>query len=119
PSGWARPVVRGYLTSSYGNRGCVGPYCGFHTGTDLGGLSAGGGSCNGPILAAGPGRVSFAGHFDSMSGNQVMIDHGGGIVTWYAHMRTISVKTGQTVRAGDYLGGAGDTGAALGCHLHF
>ncbi|MGB3414951.1 MAG: peptidoglycan DD-metalloendopeptidase family protein [Microbacteriaceae bacterium] len=118
--GWVRPVVGGYITSDYGNRGCAGPYCGFHSGTDFGGLNPAGGSCNAPIYAAAEGTVTFAGWYDSMSGNQIIISHGNGIVTWYAHLMTgkIIVKNGQKVLPGQKIAEAGTTGASLGCHLH-
>ena len=52
-------------------------------------------------------------------GNYVMINHGNGMVTIYAHMASISVSTGQTVSAGQQIGTVGSTGYSTGNHLHF
>jgi murein DD-endopeptidase MepM/ murein hydrolase activator NlpD len=71
-----------------------------------------------PILAAGEGTVIFAGRRGGY-GNVVFIDHGGGIVTRYAHMRRIETKVGATVDAGERIGQVGTTGRTTGPHLHF
>ena len=52
-------------------------------------------------------------------GNCVKIDHGNGIYTLYAHLSSVSVKKGQTVKKGDTLGYMGNTGRSFGGHLHF
>ena len=52
-------------------------------------------------------------------GNRVMIDHGNGFVTLYAHLSSISVGVGQTVNRGDVVGRMGSTGRSTGTHLHF
>jgi len=49
----------------------------------------------------------------------VMVDHGGGVVTRYAHLRRIVAQKGQTLAAGQELGAVGSTGRATGPHLHF
>jgi murein DD-endopeptidase MepM/ murein hydrolase activator NlpD len=71
-----------------------------------------------PILAAGDGVVIVAGRQGGY-GNAVYIDHGGGIVTRYGHMRRIETKVGAEVHAGDRIGQVGSTGRATGPHLHF
>ncbi|MDZ7587227.1 MAG: M23 family metallopeptidase [Patescibacteria group bacterium] len=72
------------------------------------------------ILAADSGKVTVAGWPDSGGyGNRVMIDHGNGLVTLYAHMASISVSLGQTVNRGDVIGRMGSTGRSTGTHLHF
>jgi murein DD-endopeptidase MepM/ murein hydrolase activator NlpD len=71
-----------------------------------------------PILAAGDGTVVFAGRRGGY-GNVVFVDHGGGIVTRYAHMRRIETKVGATLSAGDRIGQLGSTGRTTGPHLHF
>jgi murein DD-endopeptidase MepM/ murein hydrolase activator NlpD len=71
-----------------------------------------------PIVAAGPGTVILAGRQGGY-GNAVYIDHGGGIVTRYGHMRRIETKVGASVDAGDRIGQVGSTGRATGPHLHF
>ncbi len=52
-------------------------------------------------------------------GNCVIIDHGGGFSTLYAHMSSIEVSDGQSVDQGDLLGEVGSTGHSTGAHLHF
>lgn len=77
-------------------------------------------SAGGPILAADSGTVIVAGWPDSSGyGNRVIIDHGNGFVTLYAHLRTIQVSVGQTVNRGDVIGQMGNTGRSTGTHLHF
>lgn len=70
------------------------------------------------VLAAGPGRVIFAGR-NGTYGLFVKIDHGNGIVTCYAHMDKCEVEDGQWVEAGDKLGKVGRTGRTTGANLHF
>ncbi len=74
----------------------------------------------GPILAADSGTVTAAGWPDSYGyGNRVMVDHGNGFVTLYAHLSVIQVQVGQRVNRGDVLGQMGNTGRSTGTHLHF
>jgi murein DD-endopeptidase MepM/ murein hydrolase activator NlpD len=73
-----------------------------------------------PILAADSGKVTLAGWPDNAGyGNRVIIDHGNGYQTLYAHMSSISVGVGQTVNRGDVIGNVGSTGRSTGPHLHF
>jgi murein DD-endopeptidase MepM/ murein hydrolase activator NlpD len=73
-----------------------------------------------PILAADSGRVIVAGWPDNTGyGNRVVIDHGNGFVTLYAHLSKILVGIGQTVKRGDQIGLEGSTGRSTGPHLHF
>jgi murein DD-endopeptidase MepM/ murein hydrolase activator NlpD len=71
-----------------------------------------------PILAAGSGTVVSAAAAGT-AGNQVIIDHGGGISTKYMHMSAFSVKTGAQVNQGQIIGRVGSTGRSTGPHLHF
>ncbi|OGD50441.1 hypothetical protein A3K56_03535 [Candidatus Beckwithbacteria bacterium RIFCSPHIGHO2_12_FULL_49_13] len=72
------------------------------------------------ILAADSGRVVVAGWPDNFGyGNRVVIDHGNGFTTLYAHMASISVAVGQSVNRGDVIGVMGSTGRSTGPHLHF
>lgn len=71
-----------------------------------------------PIVAAGDGIVVFAGWFYGY-GKVVEVDHGGGVLTRYAHMRKIVTQKGAAVTAGTQLGEMGATGRATGTHLHF
>jgi murein DD-endopeptidase MepM/ murein hydrolase activator NlpD len=73
-----------------------------------------------PIYAVQSGRVTFAGGDPCCSyGYYVIVDHGNGIKTLYAHLRRIDVALGQTVQQGTVLGLAGSTGYSTGAHLHF
>jgi murein DD-endopeptidase MepM/ murein hydrolase activator NlpD len=84
----------------------------FHSGTDF---PADYGT---PVLAAGAGKVIFAGRYSGY-GNCVQIDHGNGVITLYGHMQRILVKKDAVVAAGDQIGKVGSTGRATGPHLHF
>ncbi|CAN5600994.1 hypothetical protein BH11MYX1_BH11MYX1_05880 [soil metagenome] len=71
-----------------------------------------------PVDVAGDGVVSFAGRQGGY-GNVIYVDHGGGVVTLYGHLRRIETKKGETVTAGERIGQVGSTGRATGPHLHF
>ena len=71
-----------------------------------------------PIEAANHGIVLFTGYL-GIYGNTVIVDHGLGLTSLYAHLSEISVKKGQEVKKGDTLGLSGSTGFAGGDHLHF
>jgi murein DD-endopeptidase MepM/ murein hydrolase activator NlpD len=74
----------------------------------------------GPITAADSGTVVLAGWPDNSGyANRVMIDHGNGFVTLYAHLSVIQVQTGQRVARGNVIGQMGCTGRCTGTHLHF
>ena len=108
----ARPVP-GPITSGYGMRyHPVLHYSRMHTGVDM---SAGSGT---PIHACRGGTVAIAGSQGGY-GNTVVIDHGGGMATLYAHQSSIRVSVGQQVSAGDVVGLVGSTGMSTGPHLHF
>jgi len=100
-------------SSPYGWR--ADPFTGvrsFHTGTDM--------ACpqGTPILASQSGRVSAVSS-NRIYGNYVIIDHGNGYQTLYAHMYKASVKKGQWVSQGTRIGLVGSTGYSTGPHLHF
>ena len=108
------PPVAGPLTSAFGvgrsfNGGPVG---GFHGGADFGGAEGT------PVLAAGPGRVSWTGAMP-IRGNTVLLDHGAGVKTGYHHFSRIDVGVGDVVEAGTQLGAIGATGLVTGPHLHW
>lgn len=71
-----------------------------------------------PVQAAKGGKVVFAGDGGGY-GNLVVIDHGDGTFTKYAHLSKINVREGQTVEAGELVGAVGSTGNSTGPHLHF
>ena len=72
-----------------------------------------------PVLAAAAGRVTHAGRAAGGWGTLVVIDHGQGVRTWYAHLSGTRVRVGQSVIAGVPVGRVGSTGKATGPHLHF
>jgi murein DD-endopeptidase MepM/ murein hydrolase activator NlpD len=107
-----RPVP-GAVSSGFGWR--VHPIYGdsrLHTGWDMNG------SCGQPIVAAAGGRVFFAG-WKGGYGNAVMIDHGGGLATLYAHQSSMGVVYDQQVTTGEVIGWVGTTGTSTACHLHW
>jgi murein DD-endopeptidase MepM/ murein hydrolase activator NlpD len=71
-----------------------------------------------PIVAAASGTVIYAGWMDGY-GQLVVVDHGGGIATAYAHMSSIAAGGGQSVSQGQVIGYVGCTGHCFGSHLHF
>jgi murein DD-endopeptidase MepM/ murein hydrolase activator NlpD len=74
----------------------------------------------GPILAADSGVVTAAGWPSGWGyGNRVIVDHGNGFSTLYAHLSVVQVQIGQRVNRGDVLGQMGSTGRSTGVHLHF
>jgi murein DD-endopeptidase MepM/ murein hydrolase activator NlpD len=74
----------------------------------------------GPILAADGGTVLSAGWLDGYGyGNRVIIDHGNGYITLYAHLSVVQVRNGQRVNRGDVIGQMGSTGRSTGTHVHF
>lgn len=76
--------------------------------------------CGTPIYAAAAGTVKRASYgWNSGGGNQVTILHSGGVVTYYGHLMSIFVKSGDQVNVGDRIGLMGSTGKSTGCHLHF
>ncbi len=100
------------ITSSYGNR-----RSGWHTGLDISGGNASGKL----VLAADSGTVELVKFSNKSYGNQVVINHGNGVKTRYAHMLdgSISVSVGQKVSRGQAIGRVGNTGNSSGAHLHF
>jgi murein DD-endopeptidase MepM/ murein hydrolase activator NlpD len=71
-----------------------------------------------PVQASNDGVVAMARYF-GIYGNTVVVDHGYGLQTLYAHLSSIDVTEGQEVKRGETLGRTGDTGLAAGDHLHF
>jgi murein DD-endopeptidase MepM/ murein hydrolase activator NlpD len=72
-----------------------------------------------PIYAADSGVVVFSGAAFGGYGNMIMIDHGNGYQTLYAHLSQVSTYCGQSVSQGQLIGLAGSTGNSTGPHLHF
>ena len=111
-SGWVRPT-NGWLSSPFGNR--VHPILRttrLHAGVDLAALTGT------PIIASRGGTVTFVGWMSGY-GYTVIVYHGGGLATLYAHMSAFSVQQDQYIAQGGRLGSVGMTGTATGPHLHF
>jgi murein DD-endopeptidase MepM/ murein hydrolase activator NlpD len=104
--GWTWPA-RGSVTSNFGYR-----WGRLHAGIDIGASSGT------PIYAAKGGVVSYAGTMGGY-GNIIVVDHGDGMTTRYAHQSNLMASVGQSVRPGDQIGRVGNTGNSTGPHLHF
>ena len=104
---FARPAV-GPVVSGFGPRERQ-----FHEGVDIAG------SPGSTVSATSPGRVAFAGWAAGGYGFLVVIAHGGGVRTLYAHLSSVTVALGSRVRSGSLVGLMGATGHATGPHLHF
>ena len=116
---WAWPIGNRwcYISSKYGYRDASISGWGFHGGIDLAG---GNGALHGaPVYATRAGRVITAVTSDSGYGIYVLIDHGDGYSSLYAHMSVRYVSAGDTVAKGQMIGRVGDTGNSQGAHLHF
>jgi murein DD-endopeptidase MepM/ murein hydrolase activator NlpD len=110
PSVWP---VAGWIASAFGNR--ADPFTGgpdFHYGLDI---SAEAGQ---PVRATADGTVVSA-RYTGNFGNMVVIDHGFGIGTRYAHLSRVSVYEGQALRRGEVVGLVGSTGRSTSPHLHY
>ncbi len=102
-----RPFAAGRVTSNYGYRGSE-----FHTGVDFAG------SAGSDVVAADSGTVIWAGAKGNY-GNCVMISHGNGLVTLYAHNSQVEVSVGDAVSQGTVIAKVGSTGRSTGPHCHF
>lgn len=110
---WPAPSCH-YVSSPYGWRSS-----GWHNGIDL--VKSGGGANGTPVIASRSGTVEVVQRSNSGYGNMVLINHGDGYKTRYAHMisGSITVRTGDYVEAGRTIGRVGSTGNSTGPHLHF
>ena len=110
---WPAPSCH-YVSSPYGWRSS-----GWHNGIDL--TRGGGGALGTPVIASKSGRVEVVQRSNSGYGNMVLINHGDGYKTRYAHMisGSITVSVGEYVEAGQTIGKVGSTGNSTGPHLHF
>lgn len=108
-----RPITWGWLSSPFGYRSD--PFNGkrtWHNGVDLAGKEGS------DIISVAGGVVTFAGERHGY-GNLVEIDHGDGLVTRYAHAKTVEVEIGQVVQKGQAIATMGSTGRSTGPHVHF
>ena len=114
PGGYIWPVNSRYITSTVGGRASPGGIGSTnHKGTDIGRVGY-----TSSIYAAKSGTVIVS-QYSSSYGNYVVISHGSGNTTLYAHMSSRKVSVGQYVNQGDVIGITGSTGNSTGPHLHF
>jgi murein DD-endopeptidase MepM/ murein hydrolase activator NlpD len=105
--------VQGSVTSAYGKRkNPITQMDDFHSGIDI---SASSGT---PIRATADGVVGYSGR-TAHSGNVIILKHGFGFSTVYAHNKKNVVKVGQKIKRGDLLGYVGSTGKSTGPHVHY
>lgn len=113
---WQGPFVvpiQSQVTSTFGTRRVYnGALKGFHSGLDLRA------AIGTPIYPAASGRVVLAKDL-FFTGNTVIVDHGYGVMTLYAHMSELKVKSGDTVTPKELVGLSGKTGRVNGPHLHW
>lgn len=113
-NGWIWPVANCYtITSTFGPR--IHPVTGRpgnHTGTDIA-------APRGTPIKSARGGVVIISTYNNSYGNYVVVDHGGGVATLYAHMTSRNVREDQVVAQGAVLGYVGSTGSSTGNHLHF
>ena len=110
---YGKPVTKGWVSSNYGMR--TDPISGkraWHNGIDIAG------SAGTSVIAIASGIVTFAGE-RSGYGKMVEINHGGGVVTRYAHHQRLSVATGELVKKGQKIGEMGSSGRSTGPHVHY
>lgn len=108
------PVEHSVVSSEFGKR--VSPISGkwhFHSGIDLAAKEGE------TVYACRSATVQKCAENDSVYGNYIILDHGGGMTSVYAHLSAINVEKGQTVFKGQQIGKVGHTGMATGPHLHF
>ncbi len=113
PSGKFAWPVAGTITSGFGNR--YHPILGynrFHSGIDIA-------APYGTLVKAADGGQVIQAAYSGGYGYSILIYHGGGFATWYAHLSSFAVSTGQMVQRGQVIGLVGSTGLATGPHLHF
>lgn len=106
---WPVPYTKS-ITSYYGSRWGT-----FHYGIDISSSGVDGQD----IVASDTGKVTFAGYDNSGYGYYVIIDHGNGYETMYAHCSDIYISEGASVKQGDVIAAVGSTGDSTGSHLHF
>ncbi len=106
--------VRGRVTTEFGAPHM--PWQRMHTGIDI---TSGYGSGIVPVASFGDGTVAQAIHSYRGYGNHVIVNHGNGISSLYAHLSSVAVQVGQRISQGSTIGYEGNTGASTGTHLHF
>ncbi len=113
PGGKLMWPASGRLVSNFGmRRHPILGYVRMHAGIDIAAPS-------GTLVKAADGGEIIQAGYDGGYGNSIMVYHGGGFATWYAHLSRILVSVGQVVERGQVIGLVGATGLATGPHLHF
>lgn len=105
----SRPINGGSISSRFGSRSSI--RSSDHTGLDIAS------STGTPITPIAPGTVTFAGYKGSY-GNLVIVNHGNGIETYYAHCNSIYCNAGDSVNTNTVISAVGSTGNSTGSHLH-
>ena len=110
---WRMPI-EGFVSVHFGERRAFndGPVEGNHGGTDFAALEGA------PVTATNSGRVVLARQL-AVRGNMVIIDHGGGVFSGYAHLSAFAVAEGQDVDAGQLIAFVGNSGLSTAPHLHW
>lgn len=107
--------VKGWISSDFGYRNETildhEPY--FHRGMDIASVEGS------PVVSTADGKVTSAGYDKDGYGYLVVIDHGYGLQTYYAHLKEIKTKKDEYVQRGQIIGTVGDTGKSTGYHLHY
>ncbi|MBR2289166.1 MAG: M23 family metallopeptidase [Clostridia bacterium] len=101
--------IQGVITSRFGVLSSI--RSSYHTGLDVGS------SVGTPIAAAADGTVAYSGK-NGAYGNLITVDHGNGVVTYYAHCNVLYKSVGEVVSQGDIIAAVGMTGNTTGPHLH-
>ena len=111
--GWTLPTG-GPVTTRFGEERSYngGPSSGHHFGTDIAPPEGT------PVAVTNNGRVVLARQLQ-LRGNMVVVDHGGGLYSGYAHLKSLNVAEGEQLLAGDTVGHVGSSGLSTGAHLHW
>ncbi len=113
---WPVPYEDVYISSSFKMRTLNGSTR-KHNGIDI---CRWGGTHGADVIASGDGTVvKAAWGYNGGYGNMIIINHGNGVTTYYAHLSNIKVSVGQSVKKGVVIGNVGNTGYSFGAHLHF
>lgn len=108
--------VKGWVSSHFGYRNETiysdhEPH--FHRGVDIASTEGN------PVVSAADGKIVYTGYDDYGYGNLIVIDHGYGLKTYYAHLSKIETKIGKQVQRGEIIARVGSTGKSTGPHLHY
>ena len=108
--------AKGWVSSHFGYRNETiftdhEPY--FHRGIDIASQEGS------PVFATANGKVAWTGYDEGGYGNLVILDHGYGLKTYYAHLSTIKAKMGASIQKGEVIAHMGSTGKSTGPHLHY